>query len=73
MFNPLLPNQLPTLSTDLIALLDRTVPQRCPDLTMTDREIWHYAGQRALVDMLIARLAWDEPDANAASPEETNE
>lgn len=73
MINPALPDQLPPLSTDLIALLDQIVPPRCPELTTPEREIWHYAGQRALVDMLKARLEWHELDANEVSPEETSE
>jgi hypothetical protein len=41
---------LPPLSEELIRALELRFPDRCPDLSMADREIWHYAGQRHVVE-----------------------
>lgn len=38
---------------DVIKLLDRLYPDRCPDLKMSDREVWYKAGQRSVVDYLL--------------------
>lgn len=43
---------LPTIPPELVAALDRLVPHRCPTPQMPDRDIWLYAGKRALVDFL---------------------
>lgn len=48
--------QCPPLSKELIDYLEATVPERCPDLRMTDREVWLYAGKRELVRGLIAQF-----------------
>ena len=48
---------LPLTAADLVRELDEAYPPRCPALDATDRSIWHYAGQRALVDNLKLRLA----------------
>ena len=49
MANPL----LPPITDDLIQGLDAAFPQRHPDLSLSDREIWYKAGQRFVVDYLI--------------------
>ena len=46
-------NTLPTITDDLIQGLDNLYPQRHPDLSLSDREIWYRAGQRSVVDYLI--------------------
>ena len=46
-------NTLPLISDDLIQGLDNLYPQRHPDLSLSDREIWYRAGQRSVVDYLI--------------------
>jgi hypothetical protein len=46
-------NELPNTIESLIKWLDEQIPPRCPGKHWDDREIWWYAGQRALVDMLI--------------------
>lgn len=43
----------PSRSVDLVALLDDLVPDKCPTIEMTEREIWMYAGKRELVQKLI--------------------
>ena len=47
------PLPFPVLSDELIRALDSHYPQRHPDLSLSDREIWYRAGQRAVVDFLI--------------------
>ena len=44
---------LPPITNELIAGLDAAFPQRHPDLSLSDREIWYKAGQRFVVDYLI--------------------
>tara|TARA_S200000501_G_scaffold372947_1_gene419071 strand:+ start:1001 stop:1201 length:201 start_codon:yes stop_codon:yes gene_type:complete len=46
-------NSLPSLSDDLIKGLDSVFPNRHPDLSMSDKEVWFKAGQRYVVDYLI--------------------
>ena len=45
--------RIPTLSKELIQALNERVPERCPDPTWTDREIWIYTGKRELVKFLV--------------------
>ena len=44
---------LPPITDELINGLDSVFPQRHPDLSLSDREIWYKAGQRYVVDFLI--------------------
>ncbi len=46
-------NSLPAIPDDLIEGLDAAFPQRHPDLSMSDKEVWYRAGQRYVVDYLI--------------------
>ena len=46
-------NTLPVITDDLIQGLDNLYPQRHPDLSLSDREIWYRSGQRSVVDYLI--------------------
>lgn len=46
----------PSISKELIDYLEATVPERCPDIRASDREIWLYAGKRDLVRGLIAQF-----------------
>ena len=46
-------NTLPVITDDLIKGLDNLYPQRHPDLSLSDREIWYRSGQRSVVDYLI--------------------
>lgn len=52
-------DQIPTYSVDLIKALDKQYPHRYPLLSETDREIWFKAGQRSLVDKLLAFITDD--------------
>ena len=44
---------LPTITDELIEGLSLVFPQRHPDLSMSDRQIWYEAGKRFVVDYLI--------------------
>jgi len=47
-------DKIPPLSHDLIELLDADYPDRCPHIEDTDREIWFNAGQRSVINRLLA-------------------
>ncbi len=44
---------LPPITDELIEGLSLAFPQRHPDLSMSEKEIWYKAGQRYVVDFLI--------------------
>ena len=44
---------LPVITDELIKALDAVFPNRCPDLSVSDREVWYRSGQRYVVDYLI--------------------
>ena len=47
----------PVITDELIFALDQIFPNRHPDLSLSDREIWYKAGQRYVVDYLIEQQA----------------
>jgi hypothetical protein len=49
-------DEFPKLSKALIDALDKMVPERCPDSSESDRDIWLYSGQRHLVRFLQQRF-----------------
>tara|TARA_B100000131_G_C17627694_1_gene414548 strand:+ start:192 stop:386 length:195 start_codon:yes stop_codon:yes gene_type:complete len=44
---------LPVITDELINSLDGVFPNKHPDLSLSDREVWYRAGQRFVVDYLI--------------------
>jgi hypothetical protein len=46
----------PAISADLLEALERLFPERSPDLSQPDREIWRDVGRREVVRMLHARF-----------------
>ena len=50
------------LSADLITDLENQIPARHPYLEESERAIWFNAGQRAVVDMLLASMKQNEED-----------
>lgn len=44
--------EFPPVPFSLVKRLDEFIPEKCPDLTMSERDIFFYAGQRAVVRML---------------------
>jgi len=53
---------LPIYSIDLIDMLNQDYPSKPPCLSDTEREVWFKAGQRALVESLIAMKKQSEKD-----------
>jgi len=47
---------IPPLSPELVEALDKRFPERCPDRSWSDREIWIRVGQREVVRFLIEEL-----------------
>lgn len=45
--------KLPVITDELIFALDQIFPNRHPDLSLSDREVWYKAGQRFVVDWLV--------------------
>lgn len=56
-----------TIPKDLVDWLNRTVPERCPDIQDTERAIWMYAGKRELVRSLIHAYERQQIKANIFS------
>jgi len=50
-----LPN-IPPLSPELVDALDKRYPERCPEVSWNDREVWRRVGQREVVRFLIEEL-----------------
>ena len=48
---------LPVITDELIEGLDQVFPNRHPDLSLSDKEVWYRAGQRYVVDYLIEQQA----------------
>ena len=44
---------LPVITDELIDALSQVFPNRCPDLSVSDREVWYRSGQRSVVEYLI--------------------
>lgn len=44
--------EFPPVPFSLLKKLEELIPEKCPDLTMGERDIFFYAGQRALVRTL---------------------
>lgn len=61
--------KLPVYSVDLIKELDAMYPDQCPDLSLSDREIWARAGQRSVVRFLLSLI---KDNAEASMPELLN-
>ena len=56
-YNTSEPLPFPFLTDELLQALESHYPQRHPDLSLSDREVWFKAGQRAIVDYLIEQQA----------------
>ena len=46
--------KIPTYAIDLIEELDKSYPNKHPNLSDTEREVWFKAGQRSVVDNLLS-------------------
>jgi hypothetical protein len=47
---------LPLSAEELVEKLDKEIPERCPTPSQAERDIWMYAGKRALVNHLLNLL-----------------
>lgn len=45
--------KIPIISSNLLKYLDSLYPNRCADLSLSDREVWFQAGQRSVIDFLL--------------------
>ena len=52
----------PPISKALVTALEERCPEKCPELTMTEKEIWFYAGQRQIVRLI--KKAYEEQNEN---------
>ena len=53
--------KIPTYAIDLIEELDKSYPNKHPNLSDTEREVWFKAGQRSVVDTLLS-IAQDQQE-----------
>ena len=44
---------IPPLSPELVDALDKRYPERSPEISWSDREVWRRVGQREVVRLLI--------------------
>lgn len=49
--------KIPHITDELVEFLDALYPERCPELSWTDREVWARAGERRVVRKLKQMLA----------------
>lgn len=55
---------LPHIPDDLLAALDARFPDKCPDISDPDRQIWFKAGQRSVI-AILADQARRQKEADA--------
>ena len=60
-------DSFPPISKALVDALEERCPEKCPELTMTEKEIWFYAGQRQIVRLL--KKAYEEQNETILSKE----
>lgn len=53
----------PKVSPELVKFLDEAFPNRCPDITASERAIWMAAGAAKVVEGLKAALLSQQPAA----------
>lgn len=56
------PDSLPPISKALVDALEERCPDKCPELTMSEKEIWFYAGQRQMVRLI--KKAYEDQNQN---------
>lgn len=49
-------DEFPKVSKALLDVLHQMVPERCPDSSESDRDIWIYSGQRQIVRFLQTKF-----------------
>jgi len=43
----------PLISEKQVNALDKLIPNKCPNLLDTEREIWYNVGRRSVVELLV--------------------
>lgn len=51
---------LPIIPRKLLEVLDKLYPNRHPDLSLSEREVWYKAGQRSVIDFLLKKKEDEE-------------
>lgn len=59
---------LPPVNKQLVDALEQRCPEKCPDLSMDQKEIWFYAGQRSMVRLL--KKAYEDQNQTTLLKEE---
>jgi hypothetical protein len=54
------PKALPPVPRELVDFLDKAFPDRCPDISVTEKDVWFTAGQVSVVRKLKQILAQHE-------------
>ena len=44
--------QFPTLPKNILDALEKLIPNKCPNLLDSEREVWYNVGRRSVVDLL---------------------
>lgn len=44
---------------ELLKILEQKIPLRVPTLSMSDRQIWYYVGQRSVIDLIKSLIEDD--------------
>jgi len=52
----------PNIDERFVAALDEQFPDQCPDLSLSEKEVWFKAGQASVVKWLKRRLEEQEND-----------
>jgi hypothetical protein len=55
-------DSLPPISKALVKALEERCPEKCPELSMSEKEIWFYAGQRQIVRLI--KKAYEDQNEN---------
>lgn len=63
-----LPKNIPPYSRDLVNLLDKSIPHRCPAHGEDVEKVHRYAGKRELVDLLLDRMNTNDEERNDTNP-----
>ena len=45
----------------MLRFLEEAIPLRAPSLRWSDRDVWFYAGQRAVLDLINSKLNEETP------------
>jgi len=45
----------------MLQFLEAAIPLRAPNLDWSDRKVWFYAGQRAVLDLINSKLNEETP------------